>query len=93
MSGYFHGEAETVKGFLSASYSNDIDVYGNPEEAETMDMRDITGLAGISGLPDTEEYTLSKPFIVPGEDSLTYLSVTFVNENGEWKVSFYGLEK
>ena len=90
---YFHGEAETVKGFLSASYSNDIDVYGNPEEAETMDMRDITGLAGISGLPDTEEYTLSKPFIVPGEDSLTYLSVTFVNENGEWKVSFYGLEK
>ena len=90
---YFHGDAEAVKDFLSASYSNDIDVYGNPEEAETMDMRDITGLAGISGLSDTENCTLSKPFIVPGEDSLTYLSVTFVIENGEWKVSFYGLEK
>ncbi len=90
---YFHGDTETVKGFLSASYSNDIDVYGNPAEAETIDMRDITGLTGISGLSDTEKYILSKPFIAPGEDSLTYLSVTFVFENGEWKVSFYGLEK
>ena len=90
---YFHGDAEAVKDFLSASYSGDIDVYENPEEVENMDMRDITGLTGISGLSDTENYTLSKPFIVQGDDSLTYLSVTFVIENGEWKVSFYGLDK
>ncbi len=90
---YFHGDAEAAKGFLSASYSGDIDVYGNSEETETMDMRGIAGLDGISELSDSERYTLSKPFIVPGEDSLTYLSVTFVNENGEWKVSGYGLEK
>lgn len=90
---YFHGDPEAVKEFLSASYSGDIDVYQNPEEAETMDMQDITGLNGISELSNSERYTLSKPFIVPGEDTLTYLSVTFVNENGEWKVSGYGLEK
>ena len=90
---YFHGDAEAAKGFLSASYSGDIEVYGNPEEAETMDMRDIAGLDGIGELSDTERYTLSKPFLVPGEDSLTYLSVTFVSENGEWKISGYGLEK
>ncbi len=90
---YFNGDAEAVKGFLSASYSNDIDVYGNPEEVENMDMRDVIGLVGISGLSDTEKYTLSKPFIVPGEDSLTYLSVTFAIENDEWKVSGYWLEK
>ena len=90
---YFHGDMETVKEFLSASYSGDIDVYENPEEAASMDMRDITGLTDINGLSDTEKYTLSKPFIAPGEDSLTYLSVTFVNENGAWEVNGYGLEK
>ena len=89
---YFRGDTETVKGYLSASYSDDLDVYENPEEVENMDMRDITGLDGISEL-DAEKYNLSKPFVVSGEDSLTYLSVTFVLENGEWKVSYYGLEK
>ncbi len=29
----------------------------------------------------------------PESDSYTYLSITFVMENDEWKIQFYGLEK
>ena len=90
---YFVGDTESVKGFLSDSFDSDIEVYGRPEEIEEIDMRDITGLTGVNELLDSETYILSKPFIISGEDSLTYLTVSFINENGEWKISSYGLEK
>ena len=54
---------------------------------------DVRGLKDINALEASEEYTLSKPFIAEGEDTWTYLSATFINENGEWKISGYGLEK
>lgn len=97
---YFNGDAETLKEFLSESYSGDIEVYEDAEVAESITMGDV-----IFGLPSTYEicsrkYTLQKSFILPGEDSMTYLTVDFVNEAGafvdevgDWRVSFYGMEK
>lgn len=71
---YFSGDIEDVKEFLTDPYSWDIDVYENPEEVKNMETKDITGLAGISELSDSEKYCLSQPFEVPGEDSWTCLS-------------------
>lgn len=90
---YFNGGAKAVKEFLSASFGGNIEVYDNAKQIEKIDKREIMGLDGINGLEASEKYTLSQPFIVSGEDTLTYLSVTFISENGEWKVSGYGLEK
>lgn len=90
---YFNGDLEAVKGFLSESFSWDVEVYESLEDIEDIDMRDTTGLKDVSELVASEKYTLSKPFIIPGEDTMTYLTVVFVNEDGEWKVSGYGLEK
>ena len=47
----------------------------------------------VDQIPSFEEYSQSVEFVAPGEDSFTYLSVEFVKENGEGKVSSYGLEK
>ncbi len=90
---YFSGDIEGVKEFLTDTYSWDIDVYENPGEVKEMETKELTGLDGISELSESEEYWLSQPFVAPGEDSRTYLSVGFIYENGEWKVTFYGLEK
>lgn len=58
-----------------------------------MEIKKLTGLAGISELSNPEKYSLSQLFEVPGEDSWPCLTVKFVYENGEWKVSGYGLGK
>lgn len=90
---YFNGDSEAVQGFLSESFTWDVEVYEGSEDVEDIDMRDITGLKDVSELAASEKYILSKPFIIPGEDTMTYLTVIFINEDGEWKVSGYGLEK
>ena len=90
---YFTGDDVTIKEFLSASFDGDIEVFEDPQQANKMITLDVSGLKDINALEASEEYTLSKPFIAAGEDTCTYLSATFVNENGEWKISGYGLEK
>ncbi len=90
---YFSGNGELVKDYLASAFSQDIEVYENPQQTKITDMQDIKGLDGISTLHVSEKYTLSKPFITSNEDTWTYLCATFINENGEWKISGYGLEK
>lgn len=90
---YFEGDTDAIKVFLTDNYSWDIDVYDNPEHADEVEIIGINGLNSINELDASDEYILSLSFINPGEDTLTYLTVEFVNENGSWKVSHYGLEK
>ncbi len=90
---YFTGDTVAIKEFLSASFDGDIEVFEDPQQANKMITLDVRGLKDINALEASEEYTLSKPFIAEGEDTWTYLSATFINENGEWKISGYGLEK
>lgn len=90
---YFQGDTAAMKEFLSASFTDEIEVYEKPEEAENLKLKDVTGLKDVSELSVSKKYVLSKPFMTPEEDSMTYLTAGFIYEDGEWKISWYGLEK
>ena len=92
---YFNGDEEGIRQYLSADFSGTPEVYDAPETAGELEIREIKSFVDGTESEDNsfEEYSQSVEFVAPGEDSFTYLSVEFVKENGEWKVSSYGLEK
>ena len=89
---YFEGDTEGIKQYLPASFSGTLEVYEKPDSAADIKIGEIRGLDAVTE-DASGECGLSLEFTAPGEDSFTYLSVKFVKENGEWKVSSYGLEK
>ena len=88
---YFSRDKVAIMSHLVDHYPWGIEMYENSEHADEVDIKTIRGLNEIDGSSD--QYTLSLEFVEPGEDSFTYLVVIFENENGEWKVNYYGLEK
>ncbi len=92
---YFNGDEEGIRQYLSVDFSGTPEVYDAPETAGELEIREIKSLVDMTESEDNsfEQYSQSVEFVAPGEDSFTYLSVEFVKENGEWKVSSYGLEK
>ena len=82
---YFAGDEDTIRQYLVKSLRDQkvtiFDV-GEPE---------IRGIKGNSIMDDKCQLYLE--FRASGEDSLTYLDVNFIKEDGDWKVSWYGLEK
>ena len=92
---YFNGDEEGIRQYLSADFSGTPEVYDAPETAGDIEIREIKSFVDMTESEDNsfEQYSQSVEFVAPGEDSFTYLSVEFVKENGEWKVSSYGLEK
>lgn len=82
---YFADDEDTIRQYLVKSLRDQkvtiFDV-GEPE------IRGIKGNSNIDG-----RWPLSLEFREPGEDSLTYLYVTFIKEDGDWKVDSYGLGK
>ncbi len=91
---YFQGDVDWIKQLLTKDYSWDVDVYEDLERADEVEItREIKGLDNVDAEGSADSYTLSLEFRNPDEDSLTYLTAEFVKENGEWKISFYGLEK
>lgn len=89
---YFNGDTEGIRQYLSDSFSGTPEVYDAPDTAADIQIRAVRGLDSVTE-DASDECGLSLEFTAPGDDSFTYLSVTFVKENGEWKVSSYGLEK
>lgn len=89
---YFSGDADEMKQYLSESFDGEIESYENPEIAGEIDIREIKGMDSVT-YNVGDKCTLSLEFCVPGEDSLTYLTVEFIKENAGWKISSYGLEK
>lgn len=89
---YFNGDTEGIRQYLSDSFSGTPEVYDAPDTAADIQIRAVRGLDSVTE-DASGECGLSLEFTAPGDDSFTYLSVTFVKENGEWKVSSYGLEK
>ena len=92
---YFNGDEEGIRQYLSVDFSGTPEVYDAPETAGELEIREIKSFVDMTESEDNsfEQYSQSVEFVAPGEDSFTYLSVEFVKENGEWKVSSYGLEK
>lgn len=87
---YFSGDADALQKFLASPYEWDIDVYEG------------TGTAGdftIKGLPDVGEWNAGNTweiwleFMDSNDDSYTYLTFSFIRQEGNWKIQFYGLEK
>ena len=88
---YFSGNTEEIRNYLSAAFDGTPDVYDALDTADDIVIHKIK-------IPDktedmADERSVSVEFTVPGEDSYTYLSIQMVKESGEWKISFYGLEK
>lgn len=90
---YFNGDADTIEKLLINGYEWDIEVYESPEQVDEMEIMQIKGLQQINEQQLLDKYELSIEFQIPNEDSLTYLSVTWKNVEGDWKISGYGLEK
>ncbi|MCM1540753.1 MAG: M56 family metallopeptidase [Blautia sp.] len=90
---YFNGDRDAVGGFLASGYEGAIEVYESSDQADELEIIQIKGLQWIEGQALADRYELSIEFRIPGEDSLTYLSVTWILENEVWKISGYGLEK
>lgn len=90
---YFNGDTDTIEKLLINGYEWDIEVYESPEQVDEMEIMQIKGLQQIDEQQLLDKYELSIEFQIPNEDSLTYLSVTWENVEGIWKISGYGLEK
>ena len=90
---YFAGDVDTIEQYLSESYGQEVEVYSDPEHADEVQISAIrsAGSDPVGNIGD--ECEMSLEFMNPGEDSFSYLTVSFVKEESGWKVSFYGLEK
>ncbi len=95
---YFARDEEGMRPYMSQLTSVD----KTPvflEDSSGVESIDDVEILSIKGWEDAvnkgsvgDTCTLSLEFRLPDEDSLTYLTVCFVKEDG-WKVSSYGLEK
>ena len=90
---YFSGDIKEIKELLIDDYEWEIEVYESPDQVDEIEIMQIKGLQQIDENQLLDKYELSIEFWIPNEDSLAYLSVTWKNVEGAWKVSGYGLEK
>ena len=93
MKAYYSGDVDAVKEHLSASYNSQVEVYTDHEPANP-EIHAIKGLENWAS--DLEQWGSIRPSIefrkTPDSDYYTYLSMTLVWEDNQWKVSEYGLE-
>ncbi len=87
---YFSGNIDAVQRLLPDTYDWDIDVYEG-----TGTISDIT----LKGLPETDEQPEGTVMVVSVEhrnsdfgDTLQYLTIELIKQNGRWEIQFYGLE-
>ena len=90
---YYSGNRDAVKKYLSNSYNMDVDVYTDHEPADPK----INAIKSLDNLVhDMADWGTIRPYIefrkTPDSDYYMYLSMTLAWENGQWKVSEYGLE-
>ncbi len=87
---YFSGNIDAVQRLLPKTYDWDIDAYEG-----TGTISDIT----LKGLPETDEQPEGTVMVVSVEhrnsdfgDTLQYLTIELIKQNGRWEIQFYGLE-
>lgn len=90
---FFNGDTDTIERLLISGYEWEIEVYESPDQMDEIEIMQIKGLQQIDEQQLLDKYELSIEFQILNEDSLTYLSVTWKNIEGTWKISGYGLEK
>lgn len=88
---YFDKDADAVRSFLASTYQGDVETYEG-----TGTISDLT----VKGLSDTDEkkiengkYHVSIEFRDSDyEDMFLYLTLILAEEQGEWKIHYYGIE-
>lgn len=93
MKAYYSGDRAAVQAWLSDTHRGDIDVYTDFEPAAPV-INSIKGLdAVVLDMAYWGELYASVEFrVTPDSDYFMYLSITLTWEDGQWKVSDYGLE-
>ena len=93
MKAYYSGDRAAVQAYLSDTYSGNVDVYTDFEPADPV-INSIKGLdTVVLDMAYWGELYPSVEFrVTPGSDYYMYLSMTLTWEDGQWKVSYYGLE-
>ena len=93
MDAYFTGDREKIEAFLSDSFPWDVEVYPDHATAAPV-INAIKGLDHvIHDMADRGRICPSVEFRhVPDSDYYIYLSITMVWEEGQWKITGYGLE-
>lgn len=93
MEAYFSGDREIIKQYLTEPYNWDVDVYTDYETVDPV----INAIKGLDTLvldmANWGEIHASVEFReTPDSDCFIYLSMELNWEDGQWKVSGYGLE-
>ncbi len=90
---YFSKDRDAMKAYLTADFGSLIDAY--PYAAENVVIQGYRLPQSVTHeLASSGSCWASVAFREsPESDSYTYLSVTLVLENDEWKIESYGLEK
>lgn len=88
--GYFSGDIDLLKQFLTEPYEWDMDVYSGKEEVS------IVEVSGIEGTKDKAIDDVQVVYLVYKEnitdDSNKNLTIELVKTSQGWKIQFYGIE-
>ena len=90
---YFNYDFETIRQCVADSYGDDIEVL---DDINSLDEVEVLGIKGLDSSMQSnigDQCELSLEFLLPDEDSLTYLSVGFIKEDTGWKIRSCILEK
>lgn len=91
---YFNKDIDTIEQCLAEDYQGNVSFMSEVSSLDEVEILEIKGWGNAVNLGNIgDECELSLEFILPNEDSLTYLTVDFVKEDKGWKIRWYGLEK
>ncbi len=90
---YFQGDLETIRQYLSVTFEEEIEGY--PGDTSAIVIHTTKGLHDIpQAMTQYGRLSPSIEFLETADsDSYTYLSISLIWEENQWKVSSYGLEK
>ena len=88
---YLQNDTSWMAQYVSSDFSQTVLGYGNGEKVESCTLKGMDNI--VSDMAENGCLAVSVEFRdSPTSDYFTYLSITLVWENGQWKVSDYGLE-
>lgn len=89
---YFQNNPEVMKQYLTEPYDFSLDTYSDGYAVTDIQFQGFNGVQPMDAF--SESCVASVQFRETAEsDSFTYLTIEMQKQDGQWRVSFYGLEK
>ncbi|MDE5893188.1 MAG: M56 family metallopeptidase, partial [Acetatifactor sp.] len=88
--GYFGGDIDSIKPYLTEPFDWDLEVYDNP--ADGVEISAIKGLENAEGKSVGEVCVVWVEFSEPNADNYFYLTIEFIRTEQGWRIYFYGIE-